>query len=136
MAQLIQAIATYGPRIDLAKAEDSDTYMKLITKRTTLSSGVVKNVQECEVEELIGLLLRGAPVHTGIAVFTPTIDIEGNFSVSVRVDKRILAALNLPGAFKGTVANSENIGMTSGELALKWNADFPENLISLASTQD
>jgi hypothetical protein len=105
MAQLIQAIAAYGPKIELRKAEDVDTFMKLITRRTTLSSGVVKNVHESEVEELISLLLRGAPVHTGIAVFTPTIDMEGNLSVSVRVDKRILAALNKQGDFKGTILN-------------------------------
>lgn len=129
MAKLIQAIAAYGPRIELTKPVDPETFMKMITRRTTLSSGVVKNVQESEVEALIDFLKEGRPVHTGIAIFTPIIDLEGNFTVSVRVDKRITAQLNIPGEFKGIVNNSENIGKTSTEIAVHWDADHPTNLI-------
>ncbi len=129
MAQLIQAFAAYGPKIELAKQVDPDSFMKTITKRTTLSSGVVKNAQESEVEALIDLLKEGRPVHTGIAIFTPTIDLEGTISVSVRVDKRIISQLNIPGEFKGAVANSENIGKSSAEISAKWNEDHPDNLI-------
>jgi hypothetical protein len=128
MAKLIQAIATYGPRIDLDKRVDSQRFMEFITQRTTLSSGVVRNVQESEVETLIGLLKEGRPVHTGIAIFTPTVDLQGNISVSVRVDKRILSALNIPNAFTGKITNRANIGKTSREIADIWNkghADDP-----------
>src|SRR5215217_8818854 len=99
MAKLIQAFSAFGPKINLMDAADSNRFMELITHRTTLSTGVVKNVQESEVETLIGLLQEGRPVHTGVAIFTPVIDTKGNLSVSVRVDKRINAALNAPGAF-------------------------------------
>lgn len=129
MAILIQAISTYGPRIKLGKQAAVNRFMEMITQRTTLSSGVVKNVQESEVETLIGLLKEGRPVNTGIAHFTPTIDLEGNFDVSVRVDKRILAALNAPSAFMGEINNSENIGKTSQELAARWNEDNPEDQV-------
>jgi hypothetical protein len=129
MAQLIQAIAAYGPKISLMEAADTQRFLELITQRTTLSNGVVKNVQESEVETLIGLLKEGRPVHTGIAIFTPSIDGQGNFSISVRVDKRITGALNIPGAFTGKVNNSENIGKSSAEIAAKWNEDHPDNLI-------
>ncbi|HSL46429.1 MAG TPA: hypothetical protein VK897_23545 [Anaerolineales bacterium] len=44
MAKLIQAYATYCPRIDLMEAVDSRRFMEAITRRTTLSAGVVKNV--------------------------------------------------------------------------------------------
>ena len=99
--------------------------MNLITNRTTLSSGVVKNVQESEVETLIGLLLEGRPVHTGIAIFTPSIELDGDIRISVKVDKRILAALNTPGAFTGQISHSENIGKSSDDLVVLWNADNP-----------
>jgi hypothetical protein len=114
------------------KATAPRRFMKLVTQRTTLSAGVVKNVQESEVETLIGLLKEGRPVHTGIAIFTPIIDTQGNLTVSVRVDKRITATLNIPGEFTGKVNNSENIGMSSAEMAAKWNADYPDNLIELS----
>ena len=66
------------------------------------------------------------------SIFTPIIDTQGNLSVSVRVDQRIIAALNVPGEFTGNVKNSENIGMSSAEMAAKWNGNFPDNLIELS----
>jgi hypothetical protein len=127
MAKLIQAIATYGPRVQLMEAVVPQRFMELITQRTTLSAGVVKNVQESEVETLISLLKEGRPVHTGVAIFTPVIDSQGHLSVSVRVDRRINAALNAPGAFTGKISNSANIGMTSEEVAALWNREHPDN---------
>jgi hypothetical protein len=115
------------------EAADSRHFMKTITKRTTLSSGVVKNVQESEVETLIDLLQEGRPVHTGIAIFTPSIDSQGNLSVSVRVDKRITSALNISDAFTGKISNSENIGKTTDEFVYMWNQDHPDDMIFLAS---
>jgi hypothetical protein len=127
MAKLIQAIATYGPRIQLMEAVLPRRFMELITQRTTLSTGVVKNVQESEVETLISLLKEGRPVHTGVAIFTPVIDSKGNLSVSVRVDKRINVALNAPGAFTGKISNNANIGMTSEKIAALWDREHPDN---------
>jgi hypothetical protein len=131
MPQLIEVFAKFCPRIDLMLAADHKRFMELITQRTTLSTGVVKNVQESEVETLIGLLKEGRSVHTGVAIFTPTIDSQGNLSVSVRVDKRITAALNAPGAFTGKIHNSSNIGLSTPEFAALWNAEYPDNPIQL-----
>ena len=136
MAQLIQAFAVYGPKIDLMEAADPQRFMELITQRTTLSAGVVKNVQESEVETLIGLLKEGRSVHTGVAIFRPSIDAQGNLSVNVRVDKRITAALNVPGArlkSASKVSNSVNIGKTTDEIVYLWNEEHPEDMISLGA---
>jgi hypothetical protein len=129
MAKLIQAFSAYGPRIDLIEAADTERFMGLITQRTTLSAGVVKNVQESEVETLIGLLKEGRPVHTGVAIFTPSIDLQGKIDISVRVDKRIISALNSNGAFSGKLIHGENVGKTSQELAALWNEEHPTDLI-------
>jgi hypothetical protein len=48
--------------------------------------------------------------------------------MSVRVDKRILSALNATNAFTGKITNGANIGKTSQEIADLWNeahADDP-----------
>ena len=82
MPQLIELFAKFCPRIDLMLAADHKRFIELITQRTTLSAGVVKNGQESEVETLIGLLKEGRSVHTGVAIFTPTIDSQGNLSVN------------------------------------------------------
>jgi hypothetical protein len=133
LAKLIQAFAAYGPRVDLTKAATVKHFMRLLTKRTTLSEGVVRNVQECEVDLLIDLLLEGRPVHTGVAVFTPSIDSQGNLSVGVRVDKRITAALNAAGAFAGTINNNANIGKTTDEFVHIWNQAHPDDMIIFAA---
>jgi len=133
MPKLIQAFSKYCPKIDLMEAADPRRFMDLITQRTTLSAGVVKNVQESEVETLIGLLKEGRSVHTGVAIFRPTIDAQGNLSVSVRVDKRITAALNVPGAFTGKINNSANIGKSTDEIVYMWNQEHPEDMIIFAA---
>ncbi len=129
MASKIKAINAYCPRIELRDAADANRFMELITNRTTLSPGVVKNVQESEVEALIGLLKEGRPVHTGIAIFTPSIELDGDINIHVRVDKRILTALNQEGAFSGKVANASNIGLSSGDLVEMWNQENPDDLV-------
>jgi hypothetical protein len=129
MAKRIQAIAAFRPRVDLGDTASEARYMELTTQRTTLSSGVVKNVQEAEVETLIGLLLDGRSVHTGIAIYKPSIDLDGDIEVKVRVDKRILSALNAPGAFRGHIIKAENIGKSGDDLVAMWNEEHPDDPI-------
>lgn len=59
MAELLQAIVGCGPKIEQMPAAEPQQFMELLTHRTTLSAGVVKNVQESEIEELIDLLKEG-----------------------------------------------------------------------------
>lgn len=129
MAQRIQAITAYRPRITLGDPASVERYIELVTQRTTLSPGVVKNVQESEVEALIGLLLEGRSVRTGIAIYTPSIDLDGDIEVKVKLDKRVLSALNADGAFQGRIANAENIGKSSDDLVATWNEEHPDDPI-------
>ncbi len=119
MAKLIQAITKYRPRIKRGQATNEERYMELITQRTTLSGGVVKNVQESRKETLTGLLLNGGSVHTGGAVYSLSIDLAGNFTVNVKPDKRVSQTANAPGAFRGTIINAENIGKTNDDLIVQ-----------------
>ncbi len=127
MAHRIQAVTAYRPRLVLAEAASEEKYMEQITRRTTLSAGVVKNVQESEVETLIGLLLEGRPVHTGIAIYTPNIDLDGDLEIKVRVDKRLVRALNAAGAFQGRIHNAANIGKSAADLVEMWNEANPND---------
>ncbi len=130
MAKRIEAITAYRPRLELGDPATEQRYMELVTQRTTLSLGVVKNVQESEVEALIGLLLDGRPVHTGTTIYTPNLDLDGSLEIKVRVDRRILQELNMPGRFRGRIANAENIGKTSDDLVALWNAAHPDNPVA------
>jgi hypothetical protein len=129
MAKLIQAINKYRPRILQGKAADEKQYMETVTDRTTLSSGVVRNVQDSRKASLIKLLLDGRAVHTGGAVYSLSIGLDGKYTVNVKPEKDITIAANVPGAFRGTIINAENIGKTSSELADMWDAEYPDDLI-------
>jgi hypothetical protein len=127
MATLIEAIHAARPYISLTKAISEKEFMDQISERTTLSPGVVKNVHMNEVQTLIKLLLRGTPVHTGVAIFTPSLDLDGTLKVKVRVDPEILRELNAESAFHGTIINSENIGRPSEQLVAMWNVTHPDD---------
>ncbi len=50
----------------------------------------------------------------------------------MRVDKRILSALNSSGGFQGKLIHGENVGKTSVELAQLWNDEHPDDLIPVS----
>jgi hypothetical protein len=127
MATRIQAIRAHCPRIKLARSATPKQYMRQVTQCTTLSSGVIKNVQESEVEALIGMLLEGQSVRTGTVIYKPCLDLKGNFTVHVKVDTRILRALNAPGAFRGTIVHAQNLGLSTHDLVAQWNFQHPDD---------
>ena len=131
MANRIKAIKALCPRLDLDAPADEERFMQLITQRTTLSTGVVKNVQESELETIVGLLLEGRSVHTGIAIYSPSINLEGEITVNVRVDMRILRALKSAGAYRGRIVNAENIGKEVDDLIALWNEANPDDMVEV-----
>jgi hypothetical protein len=131
MANRIKAIKALCPRLDLDTTASEERFMELITHRTTLSPGVVRNVQESEVETVIGLLLEGRSIRAGIATYSPSIDLNGKLTVNVRVDTRILHALNAKGAYRGRIVNAENIGKKVEDLIAFWNEAHPDDPVEI-----
>jgi hypothetical protein len=125
MATRIQAIRAFCPRIRLLRSASPEYFMELVTRRTTLSPGVVKNVQESEIETLASLLCEGQPVRTGTVTYTPTVGLDGRISLSLRANPRLLRALKTLGAFHGEMDNSDNLGQTSDELVRQWDRTHP-----------
>lgn len=83
MASRIQAINAYRPRIIYGDTAGEERYMELATQRTTLSKGVVRNVQESRLETLTGLLLEGRRVRTGGATYYLSIGLDGTYTVKL-----------------------------------------------------
>jgi hypothetical protein len=129
MAKRINAINAYRPRVVHSKTAGEERYMELVTQRTTLSAGVVKNVQESRLETLVGLLLEGQRVRTGGATYYLSIGLDGKFTIKVQPGKRITRAVNQERAFRGRITNAENIGKTSDELVAMWNEAHPDDLV-------
>jgi hypothetical protein len=70
----------------------------------------------------------------GLGTFTPNIDLDGTLAVSFRADPFINYGMNVPGTFSGTIRNRANIGKTSDELVALWNAQYPDDQVSVSES--
>jgi len=68
-----------------------------------------------------------------LGIFSPSIVLEGNLTISFRADSVFANSLNIPGIFSGTIRNSENIGMTGERLVQMWNSEHPEDQVVVFS---
>jgi hypothetical protein len=117
----------YCPRISLGRQASEEMFIQQTTRRSTFGKGEVAGIQINMIEALIGMLREGRPVDTGLGIFTPSIDLNGQISVKVRVKAEVLRALNETGAFRGVVANAEYIGQPFSALIEQWNANHPDD---------
>jgi hypothetical protein len=125
MVSKITAITAYCPRIQ-PYSTTVRYYRNILVQNSTLTDQLVTYVHETKMVALRNLLLEGQSVHTGTAIYVPTMGLNGKFNVKVRVDARLLRAINEPGAFHGTLLNADNIGRSCDELIAMWNADHPD----------
>ena len=130
MAKLIQAVTEFGPRIALGRTAQTPEIAEMIASRTSMNAGEVSNALSEFKAALLFYAKQGSPVKLeGLGTFTPTVDLEGNLDVGFRLDTGIDSALNAAGAFKGEVLNRENIGKSSADLKVLWNAKNPADPI-------
>ena len=64
---------------------------------------------------------------SGLGTFSPSVNLGGRFRVNCRLDVGIGKAINVVGAFKGSVLNRDNTGLTSDDLVELWNAEHPDD---------
>ena len=67
----------------------------------------------------------------GIGTFTPSIDLDGYFSIAFRADPAMNFGLNIPSIFSGTILNREYIGKSSDELVNMWNEEHINDIITI-----
>jgi hypothetical protein len=131
MASKIRAIKAYCPRIELGKTAQLDELVGYLADRTGLNEGEIRMVMTELRDAVVFFNRTGRGVKLeGLGIYAPKIDLEGNFGVSHRLDKRIENELNAPGAFGGEIINRENIGKTSDDLVALWNEDNPDDPVT------
>jgi len=130
MAKLIQAVGTYGPRVEVARTVQTRQIAEYIASRTSLNRGEIEGILRELNEAITFFTKQGDAVKLeNVGTFTPTIDLGGVLDVGFRLDTSIDGALNAPGAFTGEVANRENVGKSSADLKQLWNTAHPDDLI-------
>jgi len=126
MANLITAINAYRPKLALGQSVKMRELVEYISGRTGLNRGDLL----IALSELSGAIIffnkRGQGVKLdGLGTYLPSIDTQGEFSISHRLDNEIKNAMNMTGAYIGEIQNRENIGKTNEQFKLMWNKDHP-----------
>jgi len=128
MAKRIQAITTYLPRITRDRTISTAKLADYIEARTSLNHGEILNVLMELREGIKFFCLEGNAVKIqSLGTFGPSIKLDGQIRVKTRLDVGINKAINVAGAFKGTVLNRDNIVKSSDELVELWNAEHPDD---------
>ncbi len=100
----IQAIASYGPRVELQRTIRTRQLAGYIQGRTSLNRGGVENVLSELNEAIIFFARQGAPVK-----------LEGILGIGFRLDSDIDSMLNVANLFTGSIKNHENVGKSTDE---------------------
>ena len=132
MANLLQAIQAYGPRLDLNKMAQMSQITEYISSRTGLNkSEIIMVLQELN-EAIIFFGKNGTSVKLPeVGIFKPGISRDGKISIGFRADVSLKNALNAPSAYIGEIINKANIGKTNAEFKVLWDADHPTDLLEL-----
>ena len=67
-----------------------------------------------------------------LGIFSPSIDLNGNLTISFRPDPAFANGLNTPGTFSGNIINRDNIGLTTAEIVQMWNTQNPEDQVAFS----
>ena len=128
MAPRIKAVNAFRPRIEQGNTVQKPELIRAVSRATGIVEGTLdQSIKELR-DQIIEFNRAGRAVKVdGLGTFSPSIDLEGNLSISFRPDPAFDNGLNVPGIFTGTVINRENIGKTSDDLVAKWNEAFPED---------
>jgi hypothetical protein len=116
MANLITAINTYRTKLILGTSVKMKQLVEYISGCTGLNKGDLQIV----LAELSGAVIffnkRGQGVKLdGLGTYLPSIDVQGELSISHRLHADIKNRLNAKGAYIGDIQNSDNIGKTNQE---------------------
>lgn len=131
MANKIQAVNSYRPRLKLGRRAEKDELVAFIARSTGLNESGVSQVLLEMRDAVIFFNQQGRAVRLeGLGTYSPSIDLEGTIKVSHRADMALKNALNAQGSFQGDIVNRENIGKTSDDLVAMWNADHPDDPVS------
>ncbi len=131
MASRIEAINAFRPKLTLNPTAKLDQLVDFIAMRTGANKGTVQMILAELNDAVIFFALQGTPVKIeGLGTYTPSMDLEGKFDCNHRTDLEIVKALNVAGAYKGQMANRENIGKKADELVALWNKAHPDNKVS------
>ncbi len=132
MANLLQAINAYGPKLDLNKTAQLDRVVTWMSSRTGVNKSEVMMVLQELHEALIFFASEGTPIKLpGVGTFTPVINRNGEMKIGFRADTALKKATNHGEAYVGRMKNKSAAGLTNQQLKQMWDADHPDDPLEI-----
>lgn len=132
MASLVQAVAAYGPRLELARTAQLEDVVEWMAQHTGLNTGEVVMVLYEIHDALLFFSRQGTPVKLpGVGTFTPSIDRHGAFRLNFRADPSLKRGLNLTGAYRGEIQNKGHTGLDNATYKALWDADHADDPLEI-----
>ncbi len=130
MAKLLHAIKAYTPRLKMDRRASMKEVVNFMAGRTGLNKGTIAMVLYELKDTLTFFHLAGRPVKLeGLGAYNPKIGLDGEITLSYRIDPELKAELNKPRAYEGEIDNNDMIGKTSDDLIARWNEEHPGDKI-------
>lgn len=132
MANFLQAINAYGPKVALNPTAQLDAVAKWMAMRTGLNKSEVLMVLQELNEAVLFFNSQGTPVKLpGVGTFTPGVDRNGTLKVNFRADMALKNGINTPGAFSGQLRNKQNVGLDNDGYKALWDAEHPDDPLEI-----
>ncbi|MCX6068980.1 MAG: hypothetical protein NT121_25075 [Chloroflexi bacterium] len=132
MANLLQALNSYGPKLELKTTAQLNRVAEWMVMRTGLNKSEVMMMLVEMSEALLNFNKDGVPVKLpGICTFTPTIGRDGVFNISFRAVVELKKRMNDRNLYQGEINNRPHIGIANEELKELWDADHPNDPLTI-----
>jgi len=133
MAQLLDAVRTYGPQLPAQRTAGTDAMTEWIARSAGLNPNVVRLVLAELRDGILYFGCLGIPVRLeGIARLRPTVGRDGLPRLRASACRPLVHGLRAPGAFAGTIRNAERIGWTDAQYKALWDAEHPDDPLEVA----
>ena len=132
MAQLLQAIVEFGPRLKRTPAARLDDVTEWMAGRTGLLASQVRMVLEEEHACILFHSCRGtAVILPGIGTFAPSVRRDGRLRIGYRAAPALNRSINAPRAYHGALVNARNVGLDDAAYRALWDAHHPDDPLEL-----
>ena len=132
MAKILQAVNTYGPKLELNPAVEIKELAEWISSRTGLNKSELRMALEELGDGITFFNKRGSAVKLPeLGTFGLSVDRHGNIKSNFRATTARKKALGTYKDYGGRIKNKEAIGLDNEGYQEKWDVDHPDDLLQI-----
>lgn len=127
MASRISVLNHYRPQVEYGETAEWREVADFMASQSTLSRADIIGVLTGLQAAVIHFASQGRGVRLkGLGTYLPSINYDGELSVSYRLDVDLKRELN-NGSFEGKICNRDHIGKKVAEVMALWNEENPDD---------